>query len=84
MRKKESLSESSFPYRVYDRKPHSNRILPVLEDEELFNIMREILIQEGRPYPFCKRKLKQESLFHETWQIRTPASFCTLFHSLRK
>ena len=61
------MSKSSFPYRVYDRKPHPNIVPQVLEDEDLLNIMREILIQEGRPYPFCKRKLKEEPLPGEIW-----------------
>jgi len=45
--KKEFMSKSSFPYRVHDRKPHPNIVLQVLEDEDLLNIMREVLIQEG-------------------------------------
>ena len=61
------MSKSSFPYRVYDRKPHPNIVLQVFEDEDLLNIMREILIQEGRPCPFCKRKLKEEPLPQEVW-----------------
>jgi hypothetical protein len=61
------MSKSSFPYRVYDRKPHPNIVLQVLEDEDLLNIMREILIQEGRSCPFCKRKLKEEPLPREIW-----------------
>lgn len=54
------MSKSSFPYRVYDRKRHPNIVLQVLDDEDLLDMMREILIQEGRPCPFCKRKLKAE------------------------
>lgn len=61
------MRKSSFPYRVYDRKPHPNIVLQVLEDEDLLNIMREILIQEGRPCPFCKRKIKEETLSKEIW-----------------
>jgi hypothetical protein len=61
------IRKSSFPYRVYDRKPHPNIVLQVLEDEGLLNIMREILIQEGRPCPFCERKLKEETLSKEIW-----------------
>ncbi len=62
------MDKSSFPYRVYDRKPHPNIVLQVLEDEELLHMMREILIQEGRPCPFCKRKLKEEEPnFKEIW-----------------
>jgi hypothetical protein len=61
------MSKSSFPYRVYDRKLHTNIVLHVLEDEDLLNIMKEILIQEGRPCPFCKRKIKREPFSKEIW-----------------
>ena len=61
------MSKSSFPYRIYDRKLHPNIILQVLEDEDLLTIMREVLIQEGRPCPFCKRKLKAEPHSQEIW-----------------
>jgi hypothetical protein len=29
--------------------------------------MKEILIEEGRPCPFCKRKLKRETPSKEIW-----------------
>lgn len=61
------MSKSSFPYRVYDRKLHPNIVLQVLEDEDLLNIMKEILVQEGRLCPFCKRKLKRETPSKEIW-----------------
>jgi hypothetical protein len=61
------MRKSSFPLLVYDRKPHPNIVLQALKDEILLNIMREILIQEGRPCPFCTRKLKQEPLSKEIW-----------------
>jgi hypothetical protein len=61
------MRKSSFPFRIYDRKPHPNIVLQVFEDEDLLNIMREISIQEGRPCPFCTRKLKQEPLSKKIW-----------------
>jgi hypothetical protein len=61
------MRKSSFPFRIYDRKPHPNIVLQVFEDEDLLNIMREISIQEGWPCPFCTRKLKQEPLSKEIW-----------------
>ena len=53
--------KSSFPYRKYDRKPHPNIVKQILNDSELIEMMKEVLIQEGRVCPFCRRKLKEES-----------------------
>jgi hypothetical protein len=54
-----TISESSFPYRVFDRKAHPNILKQILEDKELLEQMREILAQEGSPYPFCHRKIQK-------------------------
>jgi hypothetical protein len=40
--------KSSFPYRKYDRKPHPYIVKQILEDHELIEIMKEVLIQEGK------------------------------------
>jgi hypothetical protein len=61
----DSIRKNSFPYRVYDRKPHRNIVIQVLEDEDLLNIIGEISTQEGRSCSFCERKLKEESLSKE-------------------
>ena len=53
--------KSSFPYRKYDRKPHPHIVKQILEDHELIEMMKEVLIQEGKPCPFCHRKLKGEA-----------------------
>ncbi len=50
--------KSSFPYRQYDRKPHPHIVKQILEDKELIEMMKEALIHEGKPCPFCHRKLK--------------------------
>lgn len=54
------MSKSSFPYRVFDRKPHPNIVRQILHDQELLAQMKEILIQEGRPCPFCHRKVQSD------------------------
>jgi hypothetical protein len=38
-----------------------------LDDSELIEMMKEVLIQEGRVCPFCHRKLKDESKIREIW-----------------
>jgi hypothetical protein len=43
--------KSSFPYRKYDRKPHPHIVKQILEDSELAEKMKEVLIQEGNPAP---------------------------------
>ena len=53
--------KSSFPYRKYDRKPNPNIVKQILDDSELIEMMKEVLIQEGRVCPFCRRKLNEES-----------------------
>ncbi len=59
--------KSSFPYRKYDRKPHPHIVKQILDDDELIEMMKEVLIQEGRPCPFCHRKLKEEAKAREIW-----------------
>ena len=59
--------KSSFPYRKYDRKPHPHIVKQILEDSELIEMMKEVLIQEGKPCPFCHRKLKDEQKIKEIW-----------------
>ncbi len=49
--------KSSFPYRKYDRKVNPNIVKQILDDSELIEMMKEVLIQEGRVCPFCRRKL---------------------------
>ena len=61
----EMSGKSSFPYRKYDRKPHPNIVKQILDDSELIEMMKEVLIQEGRVCPFCRRKLKAESKVKE-------------------
>ena len=56
---------SSFPYRKYDRKPNPNIVKQILNDNELIEMMKEVLIQEGRVCPFCRRKLEEESKVKE-------------------
>jgi hypothetical protein len=57
--------KSSFPYRKYDRKPNPNIVKQILDDNELIEMMKEVLIQEGRICPFCRRKLKEKSKVKE-------------------
>jgi hypothetical protein len=38
--------KSSFPYRKYDRKPHPHIVKQILEDNDLIEMMKEVLIQE--------------------------------------
>ncbi len=59
--------KSSFPYRKFDRRPHPHIVKQILEDSELVEMMKEVLIQEGKPCPFCHRKLKGESREKEIW-----------------
>jgi hypothetical protein len=59
--------KSSFPYRKYDRRPHPHIVKQILEDGELVEMMKEVLIQEGKPCPFCHRKLKDERKDREIW-----------------
>jgi len=66
-RRKEMGGKSSFPYRKYDRKPHPHIVKQILEDSELIEVMREVLIQEGKPCPFCHRKLKEPPKEREIW-----------------
>jgi len=49
--------KSSFPYRKYDRKPHPHIVKQILEDNDLIEMMKEVLIQEKKPCPFCHRRL---------------------------
>ena len=57
--------KSSFPYRKYDRMANPNIVKQVLGDSELIEMMKELLIKEGRGCPFCRRKLKEESKVKE-------------------
>jgi hypothetical protein len=59
--------KSSFPYRKYDRKPHPHIVKQILEDSELIEMMKEVLIHEGKPCPFCHRKLKGDQNVKEIW-----------------
>jgi hypothetical protein len=59
--------KSSFPYRKFDRKPHPYIVKQILEDSELIEMMKEVLIQEGKPCPFCHRKLSGDKKENETW-----------------
>lgn len=59
--------KSSFPYRKFDRKPHPGIVKQILDDEEMIEMMKEVLIQEGRPCPFCHRKLKEPRKEREIW-----------------
>ena len=52
--------KSSFPYRKYDRKPHPYIVKQILEDHQMTEMMKEVLIQEGKPCPFCHRKLGEK------------------------
>ena len=59
--------KSSFPYRKFDRKPHPHIVKQILENSELIEMMKELLIQEGKPCPFCHRKLIGEHREREIW-----------------
>jgi hypothetical protein len=59
--------KSSFPYRKFDRKPHPHIVKQILEDGELIEMMKEMLLHEGKPCPFCHRKLKEEIKAREIW-----------------
>jgi len=59
--------KSSFPYRKYDRRPHPHIVKQILEDSELVEMMKEVLIHEGKPCPFCHRKLKGEPREKDIW-----------------
>ena len=59
--------KSSFPYRKYDRKPHPYIVKQILEDHHLIEMMKEVLIQEGKSCPFCHRKLRGEQREREIW-----------------
>jgi hypothetical protein len=63
----EMAGKSSFPYRKYDRKPHPHIVKQILEDEELLEMMKEVLIEEGKPCPFCHRKIKEGVKAKEIW-----------------
>jgi len=52
---------SSFPYRKYDRKLHPYIMKQILEDHQLTQMMKEVLVQKGKPYPFCHRKLGEKN-----------------------
>jgi len=43
--------KSSFPYRKFDRRPHPHIVKEILEDRELIEMMKEVLVQEGSPVP---------------------------------
>jgi hypothetical protein len=39
----------------------------ILEDRELIEMMKEVLVREGRPCPFCHRKLSGDKKDREIW-----------------
>jgi hypothetical protein len=59
--------KSSFPYRKFDRRPHPHIVKQILEDSEMIEMMKELLIQEGKPCPFCHRKLGAGKKEREIW-----------------
>ena len=59
--------KSSFPYRKFDRRPHPHIVKEILEDRESIEMMKEVLVQEGRPCPFCHRKLSEDKKEREIW-----------------
>ena len=59
--------KSSFPYRKFDRRPHPHIVKQILEDSELIDMMKQLLIQEGMPCPFCHRKLRENKKEREIW-----------------
>jgi len=59
--------KSSFPYRKFDRRPHPHIVKLILEDSELIDMMKQLLIQEGKPCPFCHRKLGENKKEREIW-----------------
>ncbi len=61
--------KSSFPYRKFDRRPHPHIVKQILEDRGLIEMMKEILIHEGRPCPFCHRKLRGDKREAEPWSV---------------
>jgi hypothetical protein len=61
----EMNEKSSFPYRKYDRKYNPNIVKQIIHDSESIEMMKGMLIQEGRVCPFCRRKLKEESQVKE-------------------
>ncbi len=66
-RRREMGGKSSFPYRKFDRRPHPHIVKQILEDSELIEMMKEMLIQEGKPCPFCHRKLREGKKEREIW-----------------
>jgi hypothetical protein len=59
--------KSSFPYRKFDRRPHPHIVKQILEDRELIEMMKGMLIQEAKPCPFCHRKLSEDKKEREIW-----------------
>ena len=66
-RSTEMSGKSSFPYRKFDRRPHPHIVKQILEDSELIEMMKELLVQEGKPCPFCHRKLRGDKKEREIW-----------------
>jgi hypothetical protein len=64
---REMSGKSSFPYRKFDRKPHPHIVKQILDDRELIEMMKEVLIQGGKPCPFCHRKLSGDKKEMEIW-----------------
>jgi hypothetical protein len=64
-RSREMSEKSSFPYRKFDRKYNPNIVKQIIHDSESIEMMKGMLIQEGRVCPFCRRKLKEESQVKE-------------------
>ena len=67
VRSKEMSGKSSFPYRKFDRRPHPHIVKQILEDSELIDMMKQLLIREGMPCPFCHRKLRGDKKEKESW-----------------
>lgn len=59
--------KSSFPYRKFDRKPHPHIVKEILDDSELIEMMKQLLIHEERSCPFCHRKLRGAMKEKEIW-----------------
>ena len=49
--------KSSFPYRKFDRKPHPHIVKQILEDGELIEMMKEMLINLYKAYHSMRPQL---------------------------
>jgi len=48
--------ESSFPYCKFDQSQYPHIVKQILEDSELIDMRKQLLIQEGKAYPFFTEK----------------------------